>query len=316
MSAEHPRIVALAGGVGGAKLAHGLALTGLDERLSIVVNTADDFELLGLHISPDLDTVLYTLSGVANPDTGWGIKGDTFNTLDAIKRYGGPSWFWLGDRDFATHIVRTERLKLGQSISEVTGGLARALGINAAILPMCDEPVATMVNTPDGRLDFQDYFVQRQHQSHVIGVEFEGISNASIPAAVGDALASAEAVILCPSNPIVSIGPILSVPGMRDQLNGTTAPVVAVSPIIGGQALKGPADRMLETLGHEVSAVGVAEIYRDFLNGIVIDEQDRDLAPRIEALGIKTLVTGTIMRSDDDRQRLAEETLDFAGRLR
>ena len=183
------------------------------------------------------------------------------------------------------------------------------------ILPMCDQPVATIVATPEGRLDFQDYFVQRQHQSLVQSVEFEGIESATIPAGVADALSSAGAIILCPSNPIVSIGPILSVPGMRDQLTNTTAPVVAVSPIIGGQALKGPADRMLATLGHEVSSVGVAEIYRDFLKGMVIDEQDRELVPRIEALGIATLVTGTIMRSEADRRRLAEETLDFAGRI-
>ena len=175
MSATKKRIVALAGGVGGAKLAHGLALTGLEDRLAVVVNTADDFELLGLHISPDLDTVLYTLSGLANPETGWGIAGDTFHTLEAIKRYGGPSWFWLGDQDFATHILRTDRLRSGQSISEVTTELASALGVRTKILPMCDQPVATIVATPEGRLDFQDYFVQRQHQSLVQGVEFEGI---------------------------------------------------------------------------------------------------------------------------------------------
>ncbi|MGA7671335.1 MAG: 2-phospho-L-lactate transferase [Nitrolancea sp.] len=315
MSATHSGIVALAGGVGGAKLAHGLALTGLESRLAVVVNTADDFELMGLHISPDLDTVLYTLAGLANPETGWGIEGDTFNTLEAIKRYGGPSWFWLGDQDFATHILRTERLRAGQTISKVTAELASALDVTSAILPMCEEPVATIVATPEGRLDFQDYFVQRQHQSLVQSVEFEGIESASVPVAVADALSSADAIVLCPSNPIVSIGPILSVPGMCQQLHDAPAPVVAVSPIIGGQALKGPADRMLETLGHEVSSVGVAEIYRDFLTGIVIDEQDRDLAPRIEALGIRTLVTGTIMRSEADRRRLAVETLEFAGRL-
>ncbi len=315
MSASQARIVALAGGVGGAKLAHGLALTGLDDRLAVVVNTADDFELMGLHISPDLDTVLYTLGGLANPETGWGINGDTFNTLEAVKRYGGPAWFWLGDQDFATHILRTERLRSGQTISRVTTELASALGVKATILPMCDQPVATMINTPEGRLDFQNYFVRRQHQSHVLSVEFEGITHASVPRAVEEALSAASAIVLCPSNPIVSIGPILGVAGMREFLANTSAPVVAVSPIIGGQALKGPADRMLETLGHEVSSVGVAEIYRDFLNGLVIDEQDRDLAPRIEALGMATLVTGTIMRSEADRRRLAEETLDFAGRI-
>ncbi len=316
MVSNNVRVAALAGGVGGAKLAHGLALSGLEEHLSVIVNTADDFELLGLHISPDLDTVLYTLSGLANPLTGWGIAGDTFNTLEAIKRYGGPTWFWLGDQDFATHLMRTDGLRSGKTITEVTRALAAELGVKSRILPMCDQPVATMVETPEGRLDFQDYFVRRQHQSQVTGVEFDGIETATIPAGVHDALARADVVVLCPSNPIVSIGPILQVPGVRDLLRTSGVPIVAVSPIIAGQALKGPADRMLETLGHEVSSVGVAEIYRDFLAGLVIDEADSDLKGRIEQLGMAVLVTGTIMRSDEDRQRLAEETLAFAERLR
>ncbi len=315
MTSNRGHILALAGGVGGAKLAHGLALAGLGDRLSVIVNTADDFELMGLHISPDLDTVMYTLAGLANPQTGWGIAGDTFNTLEAIKRYDGPDWFWLGDQDIATHILRTERLAGGQTISQVTAGLARALGIPAEILPMCDEPVATIVVTSDGPLDFQDYFVRRHHEDAVLSVEFNGIAAATLPERVQLALNAASAIVLCPSNPIVSIGPILSVPGFRDQLRSSGAPVVAVSPIIGGQALKGPADRMLHSLGHEVSSAGVAEIYRDFLTGIVIDEQDRNLVKRIEDLNIAVHVTDTIMRDDGDRKRLAEETLAFAERL-
>jgi LPPG:FO 2-phospho-L-lactate transferase len=308
-------VVAMAGGVGGAKLAHGLALCGLNERLTVIVNTADDFELMGLHISPDLDTVMYTLAGLANPETGWGIAGDTFNTLDAIKRYGGPGWFWLGDQDIATHILRTERIRRGETITAVTAALAGALGIQASILPMCDSPVATVVNTPHGRLDFQDYFVRRHHEDEVTGVEFAGIAEAALPGGVGQAIDTARAIILCPSNPLVSIGPILAVPGFRDLLRTAGVPVVAVSPIIAGHALKGPADRMLATLGHEVSSAGVAEIYRDFLTGLVIDEADRELAGRIERLGVAVLVTGTIMRDAEDRRRLAEETLAFAERL-
>lgn len=310
------RVVALAGGVGGAKLAHGLALTGLDDRLSVIVNTADDFELLGLHISPDLDTILYTLAGLANPETGWGIAGDTFTTLEAIKRYGGPGWFWLGDQDFATHILRTDWLKHGKSITHVTRELASALGVRTAILPMCDERVATMVQTPEGQLDFQDYFVRRGHQNRVLGVEFSGIAVAEMPPEVRHAFDAAATIVLCPSNPIVSIGPILEVPGLRERLRSASGPVVAVSPIIAGQALKGPADQMLATLGHEVSSVGVATIYRDFLAGLVIDEQDRELASRIEKLGVAAHVTGTIMRDEADRRRLAEETLQFAERIR
>lgn len=309
------RVVALAGGVGGAKLAHGITLARPEEHLSVVVNTADDFTLFGLHIAPDLDTVMYTLAGLANPETGWGIAGDSFVTLDTIKRYGRDTWFWLGDKDFATHILRTERLRSGATLSDVTVELAEALGITTQLLPMCDEPVATLVETPDGLLEFQDYFVRRQHADDVLSVQFEGIAATTIPSRVSDALDGADMMVLCPSNPIVSTGPILAIPGLRDRLRQLGIPVVAVSPIIGGQALKGPADQMLATLGHEVSAVGVAELYKDFLTGMVIDTQDADLAERITDLGIAVHVTDTIMRTEDDRRVLAEETLVFAKRL-
>lgn len=284
-------------------------------RLSIVVNTADDFSLYGLHISPDLDTVMYTLGGLANAETGWGIAGDSFATLDAIRAYGHDTWFWLGDKDFATHILRTERLRQGVSLTEVTAELSGPLNISAAILPMCDEPVATLVETPEGVLEFQQYFVQNQHQDHVLAIHLRGIDDATIPGRVSAALDEAAVIVLCPSNPFVSIGPILAVNGFRARLQALAVPVVAISPIVGGQALKGPAGHMLETLGHEVSSVGVAALYQDFLTGIVIDDQDANLAGQITDLGIAVHITNTIMRTEADRAQLAEETLTFAERL-
>ncbi|MFI5272503.1 MAG: 2-phospho-L-lactate transferase [Ktedonobacterales bacterium] len=308
-------IVALAGGVGGAKLADGLYRTLGSGELSVVVNTADDFELFGLRISPDFDTVLYTLAGIANPETGWGIAGDTFDTLAMLKRYGEDTWFWLGDRDLATHILRSQRLRAGETPTRVAAALARALGVEAALLPMSDQPVATRVRTPDGELAFQDYFVRRRHEDDVLGVRFDGIAQARVTPEVRAALVAAQAVVFCPSNPIVSIGPLLAVPGMRALLAETPAPKVAVSPIIGGRALKGPADRMLATLGHGASPVAVAELYRDLLAGMVIDRVDAALAGRVEALGIRVLVTNTIMTDSAGRERLAREVLAFAAEL-
>jgi len=309
------RVVALAGGVGGAKLAHGLALAGLDDRLDVIVNTADDFQLYGLHISPDLDTVMYTLAGIANPATGWGILGDTAATLNMIGRYGRSTWFWLGDRDLATHILRTERLRAGARLTEVTAELAAALGVTARILPMCDEPVATLVETPAGLLEFQDYFVRRRQQDTVLGIRFQGIEHARLTSEVEGALAEATAIVLCPSNPLVSIGPILAVPGFRERLRAASMPVVAVSPIVAGQALKGPADRMLASLGHEVSPLGVARLYQDFLDGILIDQLDAALAPAIAELGIAVRVADTIMYTDADRLRVAQAVLELAREL-
>ncbi len=308
-------ILALAGGVGGAKLAQGLQGVVPAGSLVVVVNTADDFDLFGLRICPDLDTVLYTLAGLANPATGWGIAGDTRATLDAIGRYDRDLWFQLGDQDFATHILRTERLRQGARLTAVTAEFARALGVSAAILPMTDQPVATVIQTANGELDFQRYFVARRQMDDVTGVRFEGIENASPAAEVLSAIGDADAIVICPSNPIVSVGPILAVPGLRAALDRTTAPIVAVSPIIGGKAVKGPADRMLATLGHEVSALGVARIYAGLIDGFAIDEVDRDLAPAIETLGIRTLVTRTLMGDTGDRERLAAEVVDFAHQL-
>jgi len=308
-------IVALAGGVGGAKLAQGLYLALPPDTLTVIGNTADDFDHFGLRISPDLDTVLYTLAGMANPETGWGIAGDTFRTLDLLGRYGAEQWFLVGDLDFATHIRRTAILRGGGSLTEATAALSGGLGVRAAILPMCDEPVATIVETPDGSLAFQDYFVRRRHQDPVTGVRFDGIEEATAPAGVAAALAAAELIVLCPSNPIVSLGPILAVPGLRAALQAAPAPIVAVSPIVGGRALKGPADRMLAGLGHDVSPVGVAALYRDFLDGFVLDEADAAAAARVEAFGLPTLVTRTVMGGADDRRRLAEDVLAFGRQL-
>lgn len=312
---EVGKVVALAGGVGGAKLAQGLQAALPSGALTVIVNTADDFDHYGLRICPDLDTVLYTLAGLANPATGWGIAGDTFHTLGAIAAYGRDPWFTLGDRDFATHILRSERLRAGMRLTGVMAELAAALGVLSRILPMCDEPVATLVETPAGRLEFQEYFVGRRQADDVTGVVFSGIAAATIPAGVAAALAAADTIVLCPSNPIVSIGPILAVAGMRAALEMAPAPVVAVSPIVGGKALKGPADRMLATLGHEVSSVGVARMYVGLIDGLMIDDADRDQADRIRELGIEPLVTGTIMGGLGDRQRLADETLAFASGL-
>ena len=307
------KVVALAGGVGGAKLADGFRLAlGSQDELTVIGNTADDFDLYGLKICPDIDTVLYTLAGLANPVTGWGIAGDTFATLEMVGRYVGQPWFQLGDRDFATHIVRTERLRRGDSLSKVTADLARALGIDATIVPMSDEPVATMIDTPVGRLDFQQYFVGRRHADEVLGVHFAGIDAARPAPAALAALEDADVIVFCPSNPIVSIGPILAVPGMREALTQATAPKVAVSPIVGGQALKGPAAQMLASLGHEVSAAGVAAIYAGLIDGMIIDRLDEPLAPRVGALGMHVQVTDTVMRSDGDRAALAREALVFA----
>jgi len=308
-------IVALAGGVGGAKLAQGLALALPPRSVAVVVNTADDFDLYGLRICPDLDTVLYTLAGIADPVQGWGVAGDTTRTLAAIARYGREPWFKLGDQDFATHILRTERLRQGASLTAVTAELAAALGVESRLLPMSDDPVATMVDTPDGRLGFQDYFVARRQRDDVLGVVFDGIEAARPTTEVGMALAAADLVVLCPSNPIVSVGPILAVPGLRAVVERAPAPVVAVSPIVGGRALKGPADRMLATLGHEVSAVGVAALYQGLIDGLVVDEADRPLVPRIEALGIAALVTATVMGGAEDRRRLAAEVVAFGRSL-
>ena len=308
-------IVALAGGVGGAKMAQGLQAALPPGDLTVVVNTADDFDLYGLRISPDLDTVMYTLAGIADPVNGWGVAGDTRHTLDAIARYAQEPWFLLGDQDFATHVLRTERLRAGIPLSTITRELSSALGIQSRIVPMTDDRVATMVDTPAGRLEFQDYFVGRRQSDDVLGVAFTGIDRAIAHADAVAAIRDADAVVIAPSNPIVSVGPILATPGMREALADTPGPIIAISPIVGGRALKGPAADMLATLGHDVSALGVARLYDDLIDGFVIDELDRKLTPALELIGLRTLVTATVMGGEDDRRRLAAEVLDFAGAL-
>jgi LPPG:FO 2-phospho-L-lactate transferase len=312
---EQAQVVALAGGVGGAKLAHGLALCLAPERLTVVVNTGDDFEHLGLHVSPDLDTVMYTLAGLANPATGWGRVDETWDCLEAVRVLGGPDWFALGDRDLATHLVRTQRLRAGQRLSAVTQGLARALGVGPALLPMTDAPVRTVVATDEGELAFQDYFVARRCQPRVTGFRFAGIETAQPAPEVMAALAAADIVVLCPSNPFVSTAPILALPGVRAALAACRergGAVVAVSPIVAGQALKGPAAKMLAELGLEVSALAVARAYAGIITGFVLDSADASLEQSICDLGLQVLVTDTIMRTDADRKRLAQETLVFA----
>jgi LPPG:FO 2-phospho-L-lactate transferase len=310
------RIVALAGGVGGAKMAQGLLHAFDDVELTVVVNTADDFELFGLRISPDLDTVMYTLGEIANPATGWGIAGDTRGTLDGIAAYGVETWFLIGDRDFATDILRTAWLREGLRLTEVTRRLSEGLGIPAKIVPMTDDPVATMVQTPDGELTFQDYFVRRQQQDVVTGVTFTGIEQASATQEALDAIESAELIVFCPSNPIVSIGPLLAIPELRAAVERSRAPRIAVSPIVAGKALKGPADKMLASLGYEASAASVASILRPLIDGYVLDERDADAIPAIESLGLPAQALQTIMGGRDDRARLGREVIEFGLSLR
>lgn len=309
-------IVALAGGGGGARMAHGLLLAAPEEELRVVVNTGDDFDLYGLRIAPDHDSVLYTLAGLANPTTGWGLADDTHAALDMLGRYGQETWFWLGDRDLATHLLRTQWLAQGRTPSEVAAALTRALRVPARLLPMCDEPVATQIVTPEGTLEFQDYFVRRHQRDTVLGVRFAGIEAARVPDGVARAVAAAEAIVVCPSNPLVSIGPILAVPGMRAAVEEARAPKVGISPIVGGKALKGPADTMLASLGHEVSALGVARLYAGLLDGFVIDAADADQREAIERLGMRVCVTDTVMRDEAGRQRLGSAVLEFAAGLR
>ncbi|HEY4001538.1 MAG TPA: 2-phospho-L-lactate transferase [Candidatus Xenobia bacterium] len=304
-------ICALAGGVGGARLADGLAQAGLDD-LRIVVNTGDDFVHLGLDICPDLDTVMYTLAGLAHPVHGWGIENDTAHAMSMLERYHGTTWFQLTDRDIGTHLYRTDRLRQGHRLTDITTDMARCLGITAHLLPMADTRVATRVLTPVGELSFQDYFVRRRHQDKVLSIRWDGLDEAVPTPDVMHAVREAQAIVLCPSNPMVSIGPILALPALRETLRRRHVPRLAVSPIIGGQALKGPADQMLVSLGHESSALGVAKLYADILDAFVMDRADAALKPAVEALGLRVLVTDTIMRDRTDRLRLAREILEFA----
>jgi len=307
-------VVLLAGGVGGAKLAHGLQAR-VGDRLAVIVNTADDTERHGLTVSPDHDTVMYTLAGIDNRSWGWGIDGETFAASEMLARYGEETWFRLGDRDLATHVVRTARLRRGDRPTDIARDLQRALGVKARILPMTDAPVRTEVLTDEGWLEFQDYFVRRHQEPAVRDLRFVGIEEARSTPEVDAALEAAALIAIAPSNPFVSVRPILSVTGVESGLQTARTrgvPVVAVSGIVGGVALKGPADRMLVSLGHEASALGVARQYTGIADVFVLDRLDEALEPAIAALGMRTVVTDTIMAGDAGRERLAAEVLAAA----
>jgi LPPG:FO 2-phospho-L-lactate transferase len=308
------RFAVLAGGIGASRFLQGLIRAVPAADITVVGNTGDDFELHGLSVSPDLDTVTYTLAGWADPERGWGIAGDTFRCLETLGKFTGQTWFQLGDRDLATHIYRSSLLRGGFPLSEVTARIVRALGVQSSILPMSDQRVRTWIETPAERLDFQTYFVKHKAQDEIRGIEFVGADNATPAPGVLEVIAAAEAVILAPSNPIISIGPILAVPGVREALAETSAQVAAVTPIVAGRALKGPAARMMEALGHESSALGVARIYRDFLDVLILDEQDRHLTPSIENLGVRTVVTNTIMSDLARKESLARAVLEAVAR--
>jgi LPPG:FO 2-phospho-L-lactate transferase len=330
MSDTPTKVVALAGGVGGAKLAHGLAQCLPPENLTIIVNIGDDFEHLGLRICPDLDTVCYTLAGLANASTGWGRADETWNAFEGIKKLGGPTWFRLGDCDLATHLERTRRLREGQSLSQITHEFCKVWGIELTVLPATDDFTPTWVYTDKGDLPFQKYFVYHQCQPRVSGFRFEGIEHAHPAPGVLEAIRAARLVVICPSNPWVSIDPVLAIPGVRDALitdplhqesdgdkgKGMKGRVVlAVSPIIGGKAVKGPAAKMYSELGIQPSALAVAHHYGSLLNGFVLDHMDSDQAKAVHELDIQTLVTATLMTSSDERRRLAQEVLDFGSSL-
>jgi LPPG:FO 2-phospho-L-lactate transferase len=305
-------ITTLAGGVGAARFLEGLVRVVPPETVTAVVNTGDDFVLHGLHISPDLDIVTCTLADVIDREQGWGIAGDTTACLEWLKHLGGPDWFKLGDRDLALHIRRTALLREGLPLSQIADQFRRALGVGVRILPMSDQPVPTYIQTPIGEIHFEEYFVRRRAADDVLGVRFDNI-DAAVPApGVLEALRAAEAVLIAPSNPIVSVGPILALPGVRAALRATTAPVVAVSPIVGGAAIKGPAAPLMRAQGYDVSAAGVAHIYRDLIDVLVIDRADAALKGEIERSGIRVVVTDTIMRGLAEKTALARTVLEAA----
>ena len=304
------RLVALAGGTGAAKLLRGLDGLVTPGTLTIVGNTGDDAPVWGLHVSPDLDTVCYTLAGLIDEGRGWGLRDESFRTLGEMVRYGEPTWFNLGDRDLATHLHRTRLLNEGQTLTGITARIARDLGVCHAVLPMSDQPVRTRILGPDAWLTFQEYFVREKTQVEVRQVDYAGAAAALPAPGVLEAIAAADAVIVCPSNPVTSIGPILAVPGIVDALEATPASVLAVSPIVGGQAVSGPAGRLMAARGLDVSALGVAAAYAPWLDTLLVDSVDAGLAPRLEAVGVRPVVADTIMRGRDGEIALARRVLD------
>jgi LPPG:FO 2-phospho-L-lactate transferase len=311
------KVLALSGGVGGAKLALGLSRVLAPDRLAVVANTADDFEHLGLYIAPDLDTVMYTLAGINDGERGWGLAGESWQCLQALEALGADSWFQLGDRDLATHIRRTELLRAGAGLSQVTETLCKHLGVAVALLPMSDDPVRTVVDTDNGPLAFQHYFVREQCRPRVNGFRFDGLDQAVPLPAVMDLLADPELglIVICPSNPFVSVDPIIRLPGLREALLASPAACLAVSPIVGGQAIKGPAAKMLGELGLPVTAASVAAHYRGLVDCFVLDEADATLAPAIVEQGVQVAIAPTIMKTLGDREALARRVLDIGADL-
>ena len=303
-------LTALAGGVGAARFLSGLVRVVPPASVTAIVNTADDEEFHGLHVSPDLDSVTYTLAGASNSAQGWGLEGETFATLGALARYDVDTWFGLGDKDLATHLYRTQRLRSGASLSNVTAEIARAWNLDVRILPMTDDRVRTRVDTPAGELAMQEWFVRERAEPEVRGIRFAGAATARPAPGVLDALREGEAVLICPSNPVISIGPILAVPGIVDELRARRDRVVAVSPIVGGAPVRGPADRLMGPLGIEVSCVGVARAYAGFCGTLVIDAVDADRAPEVEAAGVRAIVADTMMRSPEIAAALARHALE------
>jgi len=304
------RLVALAGGTGAAKLLRGLDTLLERGAMTVVGNTGDDAEVWGLHVSPDLDTVCYTLGGLLDEERGWGLRDESFRTLGEMVRFGEPTWFNLGDRDLATHLHRTRLLAEGRSLSEVTAKLAADLGVRHAVLPMSDQPVRTRVLGPDGWLGFQEYFVREKTQVEVRAIEYTGAPEARPAPGLVEAIGAADAVLVCPSNPVTSVGPILAVPGIVEALQGTRAPVLAISPIVGGRAVSGPAGRLMAARGLPVSALGIAQGYAPWLDILIIDDEDAALAPSIEAAGARPVVASTLMTGRVEEMRLARRILE------
>ncbi len=302
-------LTVLAGGVGAARFLEGLVQVVPQRDVTVISNTGDDEDFFGLRVSPDIDIVIYTLAGAVDAEKGWGLTGETFHALDALKRFGYETWFNLGDRDMATHAHRTRLLREGATLSEATRSIVSAFGLELTLLPVSDDRIRTLVDTDAGTLAFQEYFVKRRTEDEVRAVRFDGIDKARPAPGVIDAILNADLVAVAPSNPVVSIGPILAVAGVRDALRQTAAKVVGVSPIVGGKTIKGPADRMMASLGMTPTAAGVAEAYRDFLDVLVIDEEDRDLAPAVEAAGVRAVIAQTIMRGPAEKRALAEVVL-------
>lgn len=304
------KITCLAGGVGAARFLQGLVKIVPQKNLTIIVNTGDDIELYGLHISPDPDIIMYTLAGIVDEQKGWGMRGDTFSCLNSLKRYDVETWFTIGDKDLATHIYRTTLLKNGATLDHVIQKIAKALGLDATILPMTNGRIIPQIITKSGKAHFEEYLVKNQAEEQVLNVFLEGGEQAEPAPGVLKALDEADGIVVCPSNPIVSIGPILAVKEVRKTLRETNAKIAAISPIVGGATIKGPADKLMRGLGHEVSAYGVASLYRDFLDVFIMDETDKADRHRVEELGIKAVTTNTIMRTLQDKVKLAQVALD------